>query len=58
MRKAISLFCDLPFKEYKWKVEIIDRDMKERKVGLYALNRLSDPQKRSSCRSLATRVKW
>src|SRR5436305_1385799 len=36
MRKAMVLFRDLPFKEYKRKAEIIDRDMKERKVGPYA----------------------
>ena len=32
-------------KEYKWKAEIIDRNMKERKVSLYALNPLSDSRK-------------
>src|SRR5205814_8029838 len=45
MRKAMVLFRDLPFKEYKRKAEIIDRDMKERKVGPYALDPSSDPRK-------------
>src|SRR5437667_6140659 len=44
MRKAMVLFRDLPFKEYKRKAEIIDRDMKERKVGPYAPDP-SDPRK-------------
>jgi len=45
MRKAMVLFRDLPFKEYKRKAEIIDRDMKERKVGPYALDPSSDSRK-------------
>src|SRR5438552_1484764 len=45
MRKAMVLFRDLPFKEYKRKAEIIDRDMKERKVGPYAPDSSSDPRK-------------
>src|SRR5437762_11824651 len=45
MRKAMVLFHDLPFKEYKRKAEIIDRDMKERKVGPYAPDPSSDPRK-------------
>src|SRR5438046_6506454 len=45
MRKAMVLFRDLPFKEYKRKAEIIDRDMKERKVGPYAPDPSSDPRK-------------
>src|SRR5436305_4547784 len=45
MRKAMVLFHDLPFKEYKRKAEIIDRDMKERKVSSYALEPSSNSQK-------------
>src|SRR5204862_5423632 len=35
-REEIVLCSDMPYKEYKRKAEIIDRDMKERKVGPYA----------------------
>src|SRR5947207_14020226 len=56
MRKAMVLFHDLAFKEYKRKAEIIDRDMKERKVSPYAPDPSTDPQKTNSRRSLATRV--
>src|SRR5438046_5298699 len=51
MRKAMVLFRDLPFKEYKRKAEIIDRDMKERKVGPYAAESSDSRKTKQSSKS-------
>src|SRR6266480_5404666 len=55
MRKAMVLFRDLPFKEYKRKAEIIDRDMKERKVGPYAPEHSDSRKSKQSKSSSATK---
>src|SRR5438876_3085201 len=55
MRKAMVLFGDLPFKEYKRKAEIIDRDMKERKVGPYAPEHSDSRKSKQSKSSSATK---